>query len=828
MAYDFHKIEQKWQAFWDRHKTFKTDSYSKKPKYYLLDMFPYPSGSGLHVGHASGYTATDIVSRFKRLKGFEVLHPMGWDSFGLPAEQYAIRTGIHPAVTTEENINTYRKQIKALGLSYDWDREIKTSDSKYYKWTQWIFKRLYEQGLAYEANVLVNYCPALRTVLANEEVENGVSKEGGYPVERRPLRQWVLKITKYADRLLKDLDELDWPEGLKALQRNWIGRSEGLELSFLKSDEDLPLNVFTTRVDTIFGVTFLVISPEHPLLNKLVTPSQKDAVEAYIDEVKRKSDLERTDLNKDKSGVFTGSMARHPITNALVPIYVADYVLMGYGTGIVMGVPAHDSRDKEFQEKFGLACLEVIASEGDREILINSRFNEVDLNGMSCEQAKNFLEEYFASSGKGKVTVQYKLRDWLFSRQRYWGEPIPIIHFEDGTRRCLDDDELPLMPPHIDNYLPSEDGQSPLSRVESWLHIQDPKTHKKGTRETNTMPQWAGSCWYYLRFIDPHNDTNPWDTDLEKHWMPVDLYVGGVEHAVLHLLYARFWHKVLFDLGLVSTSEPFKKLKNQGLITAYAYKKAGGGFVAPQDVEEVNGEYVEKQTGRALKKQLEKMSKSKLNGVNPFDVIDKYGADTLRLYVTFMGPFDREKIWSDEAIVGCFRFLQKVYDLFEKVDFVEDYPQDILKITHRLIHGVEKDIEELQLNTAISKMMEYINGLQKNKTIPRKAMGDFLVILSSFAPHISEELYERLGFQSGIINATYPTYDPENLKEDQVEMAIQVNGKVRSSLLVKKGESKENVMQQALELPAIQKYVQGSVERVIFVPDRILNICVKS
>ncbi len=827
MAYDHHKIEKKWQAFWEKNKTFKTDTSSAKPKYYLLDMFPYPSGSGLHVGHASGYTATDIVSRFKRLLGYEVLHPMGWDSFGLPAEQYAIRTGIHPAQTTEENIQTYRTQIKALGLSYDWDREVKTSEPDYYRWTQWIFKRLYDKGLAYEANVLVNYCPALRTVLANEEVENGFSKEGGYPVERRPLRQWVLKITAYADRLLEDLDELDWPDGLKALQRNWIGKSHGLEIVFESSGQRLPLSVFTTRADTLFGVTFLVISPEHPLLDRLISKGQHEAVNKYKEEVSRKSDLERTDLNKDKTGVFTGSMAIHPITKALVPIFVADYVIMGYGTGIVMGVPGHDERDREFQEKFGLAILHVITNQGDKEILINSRFNDVDLNGKTPEEATKWLGGYLAEKKIGKITTQYKLRDWLFSRQRYWGEPIPVLHFEDGTKRSLDDDELPLLPPHIENYLPSEDGQSPLSRVDSWVHITDPKTGKSAVRETNTMPQWAGSCWYYLRFLDPHNKNAPWDPSLEKHWMPVDLYVGGVEHAVLHLLYARFWHKVLFDLGLVSTKEPFKKLKNQGLITAYAYKIPGGGFVAPSDVEEREGEFYDKRNGQLVKKQLEKMSKSKLNGVNPLDVVAEYGADTLRLYVTFMGPFDREKIWSDEAIVGCHRFLLKVVDLFERKEIVADYPVEIRRLTHKLIYGVQKDIEELALNTAISKMMEFVNALQKYKQLPKEAMSDFLKILSPFAPHLAEELFERLGFQNGIAYQRYPAYDPMLLVEATCEIAVQINGKVRASIVIEKGMIKDEVLLKAMEVPQVQKYVDKTIERVIFVPDKILNICLK-
>ncbi len=827
MAYDHHSIEKKWQAFWEKNKTFKTDVFSVKPKYYLLDMFPYPSGSGLHVGHASGYTATDIVSRFKRLKGYEVLHPMGWDSFGLPAEQYAIRTGIHPAQTTEENINTYRTQIKGLGLSYDWDREIKTSEPDYYRWTQWIFKRLYDKGLAYEANILVNYCPGLRTVLANEEVENGFSKEGGYPVERRPLRQWVLKITAYADRLLEDLDDLDWPDSLKALQRNWIGKSHGVELLFTTAQDHVPLSVFTTRIDTIFGVAFLVISPEHPMLDRIVSIGQHEAVNKYKEEVSRKSDLDRTDLNQDKTGVFTGSMAVHPITKALIPIYVADYVIMGYGTGCVMGVPAHDERDKEFQEKFGLALLKVIDDSDGREILVHSHFNDVDVNGKTPDEAKEILQAYFIEKRLGKVTTQYKLRDWLFSRQRYWGEPIPILHFEDGTKRSLEDDELPLLPPHIDNYMPSEDGQSPLTRVESWVHVIDPKTQKKAMRETNTMPQWAGSCWYYLRFLDPHNKKAPWDPMIENHWMPVDLYVGGVEHAVLHLLYARFWHKVLFDLGLVSTKEPFKKLKNQGLITAYAYKIPGGGFVAPSDVEERNGEFFDKRNGQPLKKQLEKMSKSKLNGVNPLDVVSQYGADTLRLYVTFMGPFDREKIWSDEAIVGCHRFLIKVMDLFEKGKIVDEYPLEIRRLTHKLIFGVEKDIEELSLNTAISKMMEFVNAMQKHKNLPREALAHFLIILSPFAPHIAEELFERLGYTKGISFEMYPTYDPMLLVEATCEIAVQVNGKVRASIVIEKGTIKDDVLQKAMELPQILKYVDKAIERIIFVPDKILNICVK-
>ncbi len=583
MKYDHKKIEAKWQKYWKEHKTFKSEVDLSKPKYYVLDMFPYPSGAGLHVGHVEGYTATDIVARHKRQKGFSVLHPMGWDSFGLPAEQYAIRTGTHPAISTQKNIDTFRRQLQSLGFSYDWDREIATSDPTYYKWTQWIFTKLYERGLAYEAEMLVNYCPALGTVLANEEVDNGKAKEGGHPVERRPLRQWVLKITAYADRLIEDLNLVDWPESLKKLQTNWIGRSEGANVDFTVKGQKGLIRVFTTRPDTLFGATYMVVSPEHPLLEKIVTDAQSESVVIYQKKASSKSDLDRTELNKEKSGVFTGSFAINPVNGKEIPIWIADYVLMGYGTGAIMAVPAHDERDFEFAKTYDLPiqCVYEPADESIREDVlsgklclpgegncINSANSEISLNGLSVSQATEDISSWLEKKGFGQKTVSYKLRDWLFSRQRYWAEPFPILHFEDGTKRALAEDELPLCPPQLTDYKPTGDGQSPLSRVREWVEIIDRKTGKKAWRETNTMPQWAGSCWYYLRFCDPHNTQAAWDKDIEKYWMSVDLYVGGVEHAVLHLLYSRFWHKVLFDAGFVSTLEPFQTLRNQGIVVA--------------------------------------------------------------------------------------------------------------------------------------------------------------------------------------------------------------------------------------------------------------------
>lgn len=822
MSYPFSEIERKWQKKWKEEASFATEAQSNKEKYYLLDMFPYPSGSGLHVGHVSGYTATDILARYKRMLGYEVLHPMGWDSFGLAAEQYAVRTGVHPAQSTDENIRVYRRQIDSLGLSYDWDREFRTSDPTYYRWTQWIFKKLYEKGLAYESEVLVNYCPQLKTVLANEEVENGRSVEGGYPVERRPLRQWVLKITAYADRLLSDLEELDWPDSLKALQRNWIGKSEGMEVDFKSKDRSL--TVFTTRVDTLLGVTFLVISPEHPDLWAFISSEQKEAVFAYLKQIESKSDLERTDLNRDKRGVFTGSYLQHPLTGKEIPLWIADYVLMGYGTGVVMGVAGHDERDREFALKYHLPIV-VLYDENEK---LKEDLLDICPKGLEPKEVAPLVSVYLEGRSLGRRSIQYKLRDWLFSRQRYWGEPMPILHFEDGTKRLLDDDELPLLPPKMQDYTPSEDGNSPLARVEEWVHLIDPKTGKKAKRETNTMPQWAGSCWYYLRFIDPHNTQSPWDLTLEKKWMPVDLYVGGIEHAVLHLLYARFWHKVLFDLGLVSTKEPFKKVKNQGLITAYAYKFESGGFVPPSEVEEREGSYFDKKSGREVKKILEKMSKSKLNGVSPDEVVASFGADTLRLYVTFMGPFDKEKIWNSDSIIGCHRFLQKSYDLCtsNRVQDIEP-SQEGLKLIHRLIDGVASDLEEMQLNTAISKLMEFVNAFQKSPIYSKEILRSFVLCLAPFAPHLAEELYEQLNGRGGLTKAAFPKANPLFLTEEKVTIAVQVNGKLRGSFEVDKDVESSVLIQLAEELPKVASYLLQKRYRTIVVPGRIVNFVIE-
>ncbi len=672
MRYDHQAIEKKWQQYWKTHQTYQTHEDASKPKYYVLDMFPYPSGAGLHVGHLLGYTATDVVARFRRHLGFNVLHPMGWDSFGLPAEQYAIRTGTHPAVTTQLNVANFRKQLEAVGYAYDWDRELMTSDPRYYKWTQWIFTKLFERGLAYQADLLVNYCPALGTVLANEEVENGKAKEGGHPVERRPLKQWVLKITAYADRLLKDLDLLDWPEGLKKLQTNWIGKSEGALIDFPLVGFSDQLSVFTTRPDTLFGVTYLVISPEHPLVDKISAPLFQEEVKEYQRQSAAKSDLERTELSKEKTGVFTGAFAIHPITEQHIPIWVADYVLAGYGTGAVMAVPSHDERDFAFAKKFGLLLAPVIAPDhadllaqvqaheicwGEEGTMMNSSSDSLNLDGMSSFQAKSAVTNWLEGHEKGKKTIHYKLRDWLFSRQRYWGEPFPILHYADGSKRALDIDELPLCPPELSDFKPSPTGESPLARVKDWVEIVDEKTGKKARRETNTMPQWAGSCWYYLRFCDPHNEEAAWDSFKENYWMPVDLYVGGAEHAVLHLLYSRFWHKVLFDCGFVSTPEPFQKLMNQGILVSRSYQKSTGAYVASEEVVEKEGKYVHWQTGEELRSQIEKMSKSKLNGVSPDEIIEEFGADSMRLYSLFMGPIDKEKLWNTEGVSGCKRFL---------------------------------------------------------------------------------------------------------------------------------------------------------------------------
>lgn len=854
--YQHQNIEKKWQNYWDQEQTFKASINPNKPKYYILDMFPYPSGAGLHVGHVTGYTSTDVLARYKRQQGYNVLHPMGWDSFGLPAEQYAIRTGTHPKITTEQSINTYRKQLKSLGFSYDWSREIATSDPSYYKWTQWIFTKLYEKGLAYEAEAFVNFCPALGTVLANEEVENGFAKEGGYPVVKKALRQWILKITEYAERLLSDLDDLDWPDYLKRLQRNWIGKSEGVNLYFDIIGHDSRIETFTTRIDTIFGLTYLVLAPEHPLVEVITTQAQKKAVKDYQEKTASKADLERTELNKEKTGVWTGASAKHPITGKALPIWIADYVLLGYGTGAVMAVPAHDPRDFEFSKKHDLEISVVydpnvesfseeipkgMSKEEVKKLslegafcwnfdgkCINSQHNDLNLNGLKIEDAKEAATVWLEKHQLAKRTITYKLRDWLFSRQRYWAEPFPILHFEDGSRRVLGVDELPLCPPELKDFKPSGDGQSPLAKVKEWVEIVDPKTGKKARRETNTMPQWAGSCWYYLRFCDPTNVKEAWDKQAENYWMPVDLYVGGVEHAVLHLLYSRFWHKVLYDCDLVSTKEPFSTLRNQGLVTAKAYKLDKGGYISESEVIEKQGKLFDKE-GQEVKCTIEKMSKSKLNGVSPDEIIEEYGADTLRLYEMFMSPFDKEKLWNNEAISGCRRFLNRFYDLVMSDKVCEEATEEALKLGHKLVHVVKQDIENMSFNTAIAKMMEFMNDFSPLERYPRSVLFMAIKVLYPFAPHFSEECNVLLGGEPSLSNQPLPEVNSRYLIEEAVTYVVQVNGKVRGRLDLAKDLDKSDIILQAKDLDNVRKYLEGKkILKEIFIPKKLLNIVVDS
>lgn len=800
-TYNHREIEKKWQKYWLENKTFKTTEDPDKPKFYALDMFPYPSGSGLHVGHPEGYTATDIVSRMKRMQGYNVLHPMGWDAFGLPAEQYALDTGNDPAEFTEKNIQNFKRQIQSLGFSYDWDREINTTDPKYYKWTQWIFEKLYEKGLAYETEVMVNWCPALGTVLANEEVIDGKSERGGHPVYRRPMKQWVLKITEYADRLLEDLEELDWPESIKEMQRNWIGRSEGAEVTFKVDGSDEEFTVFTTRPDTLFGATYCVLAPEHPLVKKITTSEQKEAIENYLKEVQKKSDLERTDLAKDKTGVFTGAYAINPANNKKVPIWIADYVLMTYGTGAIMAVPAHDERDWEFAKKFDLPIREVVQGGNVEEapytgdgVHVNSGF----LDGLNKEEAIEKMIAWLEENGLGKKKISYRLRDWVFSRQRYWGEPIPVIHWEDGTQSLVPEEELPLELPKMKQIKPSGTGESPLANAKEWLEVTDPETGKKGRRETNTMPQWAGSCWYYLRYIDPHNDEMLADPEKLKYWLPVDLYIGGAEHAVLHLLYARFWHKFLYDIGVVPTKEPFQKLFNQGMI---------------------------------LGENHEKMSKSKGNVVNPDEIVEKYGADTLRLYEMFMGPLDADKAWSTTGLEGARRFLDRVWRLFTDENgkltdkIVDKTGGPLEKVYHQTVKKVTEDYENLHFNTAISQMMVFVNEAYKQEELPRVYMEGFVKLLNPICPHITEELWEMLGHEGTISYSEWPTYDESKLVDDEIEIVVQVNGKVRDRIVVPVDMDKEKLEKQALALEKVQAQIEGKeIRKVIVVPKKLVNI----
>ena len=801
MSYNHKEIEKKCQKYWAKTNTFNTHDDPEKPKFYALDMFPYPSGQGLHVGHPEGYTATDILSRVKRSQGYNVLHPMGWDAFGLPAEQYALDTGNDPAEFTQKNIETFRRQINSLGFSYDWNREVNTTDPEYYKWTQWIFTKLYEKGLAYEAEVAVNWVPELGTVISNEEVIDGKSERGGYDVVRKPMRQWMLKITAYADRLLDDLELVDWPESIKEMQRNWIGRSVGANIEFKVAGTDKSYTVFTTRPDTLFGATYSVLAPELDLVREITTPEQKAAVEAYIEETAKKSDLKRTDLAKEKTGVFTGAYAINPVNGKEIPIWIADYVLSSYGTGAIMAVPAHDERDFEFAQTFGLEILPVIEG-GDVEKAaytedgthINSEF----LDGMNKQEAIDKMNEWLEENGVGKKEVSYRLRDWLFSRQRYWGEPIPIIHWEDGTVTAVPEEELPLRLPKTKNIKPSGTGESPLANIEEWVNVVDPVTGKKGRRETNTMPQWAGSSWYYLRYIDPHNKKELADYEKLKRWLPVDIYIGGAEHAVLHLLYARFWHKFLYDIGVVPTKEPFQKLYNQGMI---------------------------------LGENNEKMSKSRGNVVNPDDVVETYGADTLRMYEMFMGPLDASIAWSENGLEGSRKFLDRVWRLIvdennkmrDRITTLNDGKLD--KVYHQTVKKVTEDYENLHFNTAISQLMVFINEAYKVDALPYEYIEGFVQLLAPIAPHMGEELWAILGNDGGISYAPWPTYDEAALVEDEVEVVFQVNGKVRAKSNVPRDLGKDELEKAALANEIVQEYIEGkTVRKVIAVPNKLVNI----
>ncbi len=867
------EIESKWQQRWREAEIHQASDDSEDDKYYVLDMFPYPSGSGLHVGHVEGYTATDIVARYKRMQGFNVLHPMGWDAFGLPAEQHAIETGEHPRDAMEDNIEYFKKQLTSLGFSYDWSREINTTDPDYYRWTQWIFLKLYEQDLAYMAEVPVNWCPALGTVLANEEVVDGKSERGGHPVVRKPMRQWMLKITDYADRLLEDLDKLDWPEHLKDMQRNWIGRSKGAEVQFPVQPgdtagtddpgadgelEDASLTVFTTRPDTLFGATYMVLAPEHPLVDQLTTDENRDAVDQYVEQAARKTELERKEVEEPKSGVFTGSYAVNPVNDERLPIYVADYVLMDYGTGAIMAVPAHDQRDWEFAQHHDLPIRQVIsggdvneeAHEGDGE-LINSEF----LDGKDVDTAKEAITDWLEDEGCGRAAINYKLRDWLFSRQRYWGEPFPIIHTEDGDIEPLPEEHLPVELPELDDFQPTDSGEPPLARAEDWVETNDPETDKSARRETNTMPQWAGSCWYYLRYLDPDNDQAPWERDKESYWMPVDLYVGGAEHAVLHLLYARFWHKVLYDCGLVSTDEPFQRIVNQGMILGNTYRYAVGDdgepvawddveddegwreeVVAPKDVRWDGETPMHPDADIELDVEVEKMSKSRGNVINPERIVDEYGADTLRMYEMFMGPLEQTKPWDQSGVTGVRRFLDRVWRRFCRDDGLADdvvdlsdreddsLDDEVAKELHRTIESVTDDVENLRFNTAIASMMEFINFLYKQDRIGVSVVERFTKLLAPFAPHIAEEIWERLDAEGFVTVSDWPDFDESLTKRETVEIGVQVGGQTRGSIEIPTEADQTTAEEAAKKLESVQNHLDGEdVARVIYVPGQILN-----
>lgn len=809
--YNFHSIEAKWQAYWEEHRSFRASEDRGKPKFYCLDMFPYPSGSGLHVGHLEGYTATDIVSRYKRMRGFNVLHPMGWDAFGLPAEQYAVKTGIHPAITTAQNIATFKRQMKRVGLSYDWERELSTTDPDYYRWTQWIFLQLYKRGLAYVAEVPVNWCPGLGTVLANEEVIDGKSEVGGFEVVRKPMRQWILKITAYADRLLDDLKLVEWPTSTLEMQKNWIGRSIGAEVEFALAQVHGNLRIFTTRPDTLFGATYMVLAPEHPLVEAVTTPDRRAEVRSYQEAAARKSDLQRQELEKEKSGVFTGGYAINPVNGERLPIWIADYVMMGYGTGAIMAVPAHDERDWAFARKYALPIREVVSGgdiekgafvEIDQGTVVNSTTPDgsFSIDGFKPADAIPNITAWLETQGKGRKTINYKLRDWLFARQRYWGEPFPIIWVE-GEHQALPEEQLPLTLPETTNFTPSGTGESPLANLEDWLVTVDPATGRPARRETNTMPQWAGSCWYFLRFIDPRNERHLVDPDKERYWMPVDLYIGGSEHAVLHLLYARFWHKVLYDIGVVHTPEPFMKLVHQGIV---------------------------------LGEDNQKMSKSRGNVVNPDDMIERFGADAVRLYEMFMGPLEAMKPWSTRGVEGVTRFLDRVWRLMVEEDgrlsqsVVEAEPSlETARLLHQTIKKVTEDLESLRFNTAISQMMVLTNELTKLDRRPRSVVESLVLLLSPFAPHLSEELWERLGHKASVGQQPWPTYDPALTVSDRMELPIQVNGKLRGRISVAAEAEREEVLRLAQQEPKIQEALQGkNPKKIVYVEKKLINFVI--
>ena len=847
-------IEPKWQKYWLENQTFKAEDFLEKPKLYVLDMFPYPSGAGLHVGHPEGYTATDIVCRFKRMQGFNLLHPMGWDAFGLPAEQYAVETGTHPSITTKNNIDSFRSQIRSLGFSYDWSREINTTDPNYYKWTQWIFLKLHEKGQAYLDEAPVNWCPALGTVLANEEVIDGKSERGGHPVIRRPMKQWMLKITEYAERLLNDIEELDWPEGIKEMQRNWIGKSTGAEVDFKVASTNDVIRVFTTRPDTLFGATYMVLAPEHPLVAKITGPDKKNDVCAYQELAAKKSDMDRTELNTEKTGVFTGSFAVNPVNNDEIPIWISDYVMMGYGTGAIMAVPAHDSRDFEFAQKFGVKIKAIIRPDQDEAKKENTDINDVlsgnacwtgngvlvdsanetglDINNLSVNDSKRITIDWLKNNGLGKKTVNYKLRDWLFSRQRYWGEPFPVIHMDNGEIRLVNEHDLPVSLPEIDDFKPLGTGESPLAKAQDWLAYTDPDTGQKGQRETHTMPQWAGSCWYYLRYIDPDNNLAAWDKEKEKYWMPVDLYVGGAEHAVLHLLYARFWHKVLYDLGLVSTNEPFQKLVNQGMILGTSYKDSRGALIRTDLVKEEDKKFYHNETGEELVEFPAKMSKTLRNVVNPDDVIAEYGADSFRLYEMFMGPLEAVKPWNTQGVEGLRRFLQRSWRMIINEDGEiaksisdDELDQKQLRLLHATIKKVTNDLETLNINTAISQLMIFLNAFSKYEIKNRDAIETYVKLLSPLAPHFAEELWQRLGHDQSIAYEAWPTYNEDMIKEDEIEILVQLKGKPKTRIMMPIDISKEAMEKMAMENESVKAVIGNTPPRkIICVPGRLINI----